>query len=65
MCGKLLQEDWEVDHVVSLQMGGSNDLSNLQALHKRCHAFKNHLEQRGRGLPTTARTGLAPNQLIE
>ena len=47
MCGELLQEDWEVDHVLSLQRGGSNDLSNLQALHKRCHAYKNHVEQRG------------------
>ena len=47
MCGELLQEDWEVDHIVSLQRGGSNDLSNLQALHKRCHAYKNHVEQRG------------------
>ena len=45
MCGELLQEDWEVDHVLSLQRGGSNDLSNLQALHKRCHAYKNHVEQ--------------------
>ena len=45
MCGKLLQEDWEVDHIVSLQRGGSNDLNNLQALHKRCHAYKNHIEQ--------------------
>ena len=47
MCGELLQEDWEVDHITSLQRGGSNDLSNLQALHKRCHAYKNHVEQRG------------------
>ena len=47
MCKKLLQEDWEIDHIVSLQRSGSNDLSNLQALHKRCHAYKNHIEQRG------------------
>ena len=47
MCGELSQEDWEIDHIVSLQRGGSNDLSNLQALHKRCHAYKNHVEQRG------------------
>ena len=47
MCGEILQEDWEVDHVLSLQNGGSNELSNLQALHKRCHAYKNHIEQRG------------------
>ena len=47
MCGGLLAEDWEVDHVVSLQRGGGNDLGNLQALHKRCHAYKNHLERHG------------------
>jgi len=45
MCGELLQEDWEIDHVRPLQRGGGNQLSNLQALHKRCHAYKNHLEQ--------------------
>ena len=47
MCKELLLEYWEIDHIISLQRGGSNDLSNLQALHKRYHAFKNHLEQRG------------------
>ena len=46
MCGELLQEDWEIDHIVSLQRGGGNELSNYQALHKRCHAFKNSEEQR-------------------
>ena len=45
MCGELLQEDWEIDHVRGLQDGKGNELSNLQALHKRCHAYKNHLEQ--------------------
>ena len=47
MCKELLREDWKIDHIVSLQQGGSNDLSNLQALHKRCHAYKNHVEQQG------------------
>ena len=51
MCGELLAEDWEVDHVVSLQHGGGNDLGNLQALHKRCHAYKNHLEQSTARIP--------------
>lgn len=46
MCGELLQEDWEIDHVRPLQHGGDNELSNLQALHRRCHAYKNHLEQK-------------------
>ena len=59
MCGELLQEDWEMDHVKSLQRGGSNELRNLQALHKRCHSSKNHLEQRGWKLPVVAPTGRA------
>lgn len=46
LCGELLQEDWEVDHILSLQRGGSNDLNNYQALHKRCHASKSSEEQR-------------------
>ena len=45
-CGELLTEDFEVDHHISLQNGGSNDISNLRPLHKRCHLLKNSLEQR-------------------
>lgn len=30
----------EVDHIVALRKGGSNDWSNLQAVCKRCHARK-------------------------
>jgi hypothetical protein len=51
-CHEILTEDFEVDHVVSLQrrlaMGQplDNDLDGLQALHKRCHLLKNSLEQR-------------------
>ena len=49
MCGELLQEDFEVDHVIPLHRGGSfdNNIESLQALHKRCHMLKNSLEQRG------------------
>ena len=48
MCGELLQEDFECDHVVPLHQGGSfdNDTTALQALHKRCHLLKNSIEQR-------------------
>ena len=45
-CGELLTEDFEVDHHISLQNGGSNDLGNLKPLHKRCHLLKSSLEQR-------------------
>ena len=49
MCGELLQEDFEVDHVVPLHKGGSfdNNIESLQALRKRCHMLKSSLEQRG------------------
>ena len=45
-CGELLTEDFEVDHHISLQNGGSDDIANLRPMHKRCHLFKNSLEQR-------------------
>ena len=32
-CGELLTEDFEVDHQISLQNGGSNDIANLRPLH--------------------------------
>jgi 5-methylcytosine-specific restriction enzyme A len=40
----------EVDHIVPLAWGGADDLSNLQAAHKTCHAEKSASErQRGGG----------------
>ena len=45
-CGELLTEDFEVDHHLGLQNGGSDDIANLRPLHKRCHLLKNSLEQR-------------------
>ena len=48
ICSELLQEDWEIDHVRSLEEHGTNDLSNLQALHKKCHMLKTSMEQRRR-----------------
>ena len=45
-CGELLTGDFEVDHHISLQNGGSDDIANLRPLHKRCHLLKNSLEQR-------------------
>ena len=45
-CGELLTEDFEIDHHVCLQRGGTNDISNLRPLRKRCHLTKNSLEQR-------------------
>ena len=32
-----LLKHYEVDHIVPLALGGSNDISNLRVLHKACH----------------------------
>lgn len=45
-CGKMLSAFYEIDHKVGLWRGGSNDISNLHALHRECHAEKGALERR-------------------
>lgn len=39
-CGNMLQATYEIDHVVRLDRGGSNDISNLSALCVSCHKNK-------------------------
>jgi hypothetical protein len=39
-CGKLLDHSYEVDHIIPLYKGGTNDLHNLQALCRNCHGKK-------------------------
>lgn len=39
-CGNMLQATYEIDHVVRLDRGGSNDISNLSALCPSCHRDK-------------------------
>ena len=48
-CGRAATE---VDHVIPLKRGGTNDRSNLVPLCKRCHSRKTALEN---GLGTYAR----------
>ena len=36
----------EVDHIVPLHLGGTNDLGNLQALCRGCHISKSSAERR-------------------
>lgn len=36
-CDELLTATFEVDHVIPVSQGGSNDLSNLNALCRNCH----------------------------
>lgn len=39
-CHETLEASYEVDHVVELQDGGTNDVSNLMALCRNCHGRK-------------------------
>ncbi len=49
-CGKMQQETaLELDHIIPIALGGSNDISNLQTLCRRCNQRKkHHLDQRFR-----------------
>lgn len=40
LCHQLLDETYEVDHVIPLYLGGTNDISNLMALDPICHKKK-------------------------
>ena len=44
-CNKQLEATFEVDHVIELQDGGSNHISNLGALCRDCHGRKTMLSQ--------------------
>jgi hypothetical protein len=39
-CKNLLDETYEIDHIVALEDNGTNDLGNLQALCRNCHGKK-------------------------
>lgn len=43
-CSKQLPAWFEVDHVVKLEFGGSNEVNNLEALCRECHGKKTALE---------------------
>lgn len=43
-CGNALSR--EVDHILPLERGGTNQDENLQGLCKSCHSIKTQLEQR-------------------
>lgn len=44
-CRNPLEATLEIDHVVPLHLGGSNHMSNLQALCPACHARKTQAER--------------------
>ena len=39
-CSMMLDATFEIDHIVDLQYGGSNEVSNLVALCRNCHGTK-------------------------
>jgi hypothetical protein len=43
-CKKQLPAWFEVDHVIKLEYGGSNDIDNLEALCRECHGKKTAME---------------------
>lgn len=43
-CKKQLPGSFEIDHIIRLEQGGSNDISNLRAMCRNCHGEKTALE---------------------
>lgn len=39
-CGEILNHTYEIDHIISLENGGNNEISNLTALCRSCHGLK-------------------------
>jgi 5-methylcytosine-specific restriction protein A len=48
-CGIVCVELAQVDHIIPLEDGGSDDMANLQTLCVACHGRKTRREQRRRG----------------
>ena len=49
ICGKELDASFDLDHIVPLSRGGSNDRNNLQAIcHSPCHVSKSAAETSSR-----------------
>lgn len=55
-CFKLLDECFEIDHVVCKKDGGTDNVSNLQAMCPNCHRRKTNRDVQRR--PTKAKTSL-------
>ena len=48
-CNRALDASFEVDHIIPLSQGGTNDKSNLQPLRSECHKLKKTSYERARG----------------
>ena len=60
-CGQMLDETYEVDHVVSLSLGGEDSIDNCQPLHAACHRRKTLRDEIARlELRRRARTSRMP-----
>jgi len=46
-CQQLLDNTYEVDHIIPLYKGGTNDLTNLEALCRNCHGKKTFKDKLG------------------
>ena len=46
-CNELLDNTFEVDHIIALYKGGTNELNNLEALCRNCHGKKTFREKLG------------------
>ena len=46
-CLNLLDNTYEVDHIIALYRGGNNELNNLEALCRNCHGKKTFKEKMG------------------
>ena len=44
-CGITLDATYEIDHILPLYKGGSNDVNNLEALCRNCHGNKTLLDR--------------------
>jgi hypothetical protein len=44
-CNQILDATFEIDHVIELQYGGSNEVSNLEALCRNCHGKKSMMNR--------------------
>lgn len=45
LCGRMLDETYEVDHIIPLYQGGSNEIDNLMALDPICHRKKTNADR--------------------
>ena len=46
-CNQILDNTYEVDHIIPLYKGGSNELNNLEALCRNCHGKKTFKDKLG------------------